>query len=1578
MSAQTEPSDDFDGDGIINSLDLDDDNDGVPDVSEMGSCSSYSNLGWTGDSPVGTRNITANGLPTYITNATGTTPFTTGPALTVSSSTSVNYFTITGVSTSNDFTTAATAGSYLSFNFQTAASIPVGLAISRFVQASPVPGGAGNYPYSIAYQISQNGSPYTTVATSSVTYNGGTFTGNFTSAPTPILLAANTSYTIRAVLYNKTSANATVGFDNFNISFCNVFLDTDGDTIPNYFDLDSDGDGCSDALEAGATADTTPNYQFSGAVGSNGLNDSLETVTDSGVVNYNSTYFFYAISSVLNLCTDTDGDGIKDIFDLDDDNDGVLDAVESPSCFFTAAEMAIPNTVSTEIPTAGAIANLYDNNSATTFAFTATTAPNALDKSIFEITPSLPLAATSIILNLNTTTSPIAALSATATLKAQGWNGTLWVDLATYTATQAPVSNVQTFAFASNTAVYSKYRLFESGTTGVAIGTNAIQEVKFGLPAAYNPSANPKPLCADVNIDNDGVPPHRDLDTDGDGCSDSVEAGNTIFTSNNTTTFNTGTDANNNGLLDQFESGTTGTINYTSTYTSYATDVSVSACLDSDGDGVADIVDIDDDNDGILDIYEQKLFSCENTFGTENKLINWTLQNSNTATGSLSLNGETVNVVATTTKTFAGLRDENWGFGSGAYTGCPGSGDVAPNSAINIFSNDYTVTYTFSKPVKNPSLSFSSYNGVGVSFSQPVYVSGLQGTVPTLNIGDYISSFPGTENTVSVIYHGVYNSISFTLTGADNQGATMLFIPEIKPTGTATYVNTTGSPFGFENVDTDGDGIFNHLDLDSDGDGCPDAQESGVTGTLLNGNVVNTSGTVNTANAIAQGPYGSNGLANPLENNDTGSATTSFSSTYNNYALFNSLNNCIDTDNDGVKDLIDIDDDNDGVVDAVESPTCFYTQAEAGIIVSVKSSLSSPDDDQQDGDIQILHDGATTLTFNYTAGQAINGASLIIVKYPTAIQLSQLSLVNNTTFGVGVTARLEGSQDAITWTDLGNGNVALDNTTNPKLFNNTNTGRYQYYRVLGTAGGNTVATTTIGEVNFVLAPFTTSLHPKSTCTQDTDGDGFLNHLDLDSDGDGCPDAVEAGVSINAGASGSMSASGGSIYTGGILSGTANAYVGNGTPSQYGANGYFNSIETSSESGIYNGTLTYSQYALANNLSVCADTDGDGINDIVDIDDDNDGVLDAVESPGCFYTASEIAVPQSVTTQIANTGVIANVYDNNVATTFTFTNGSTKVNLTVFDITPLSAVKAANVFVRYSTATANALGTTANSVTIDGWNGTSWVTLQTYTPAAAVANVQTFAIPAGSQATYTKYRLQGLLTTVTNAVITEVGLTAASDYNPSAHPKSTCGADFDGDGIFNHLDSDSDNDGCSDAFEAGTVAYASANGGTFSAGTLNNPSSTLSPNATVGNNTPADYGANGFYNILETSENGVYLGTYTYANAINALIANCTAACYKPAITAGTVLDTKQGITSLKRAGSDNDNWPMVRKGAWTALESKTKGFVPNRLTITQINAIPAANLREGMMVYNISSDCLYINTDGTATGWKCFNTQACP
>lgn len=109
-------------------------------------------------------------------------------------------------------------------------------------------------------------------------------------------------------------------------------------------------------------------------------------------------------------------------------------------------------------------------------------------------------------------------------------------------------------------------------------------------------------------------------------------------------------------------------------------------------------------------------------------------------------------------------------------------------------------------------------------------------------------------------------------------------------------------------------------------------------------------------------------------------------------------------------------------------------------------------------------------------------------------------------------------------------------------------------------------------------------------------------------------------------------------------------------------------------------------------------------------------------------------------------------------------------------------------------------------------------------------------------------------------------------------------------------------------------------------------------------------------------------------------------CYRPATGGNGALPSVHGITALGRAGSATnqgngvqvDNWPMVRNGAWTVLESKEKGFVVNRLSNVQVADIPEADLRIGMMVYNTDLDCLQINTTGTAAGWQCFNTQACP
>jgi hypothetical protein len=118
-------------------------------------------------------------------------------------------------------------------------------------------------------------------------------------------------------------------------------LDTDGDTIPNRLDLDSDGDGCSDAKEAGTASGTTSSTGVvAGNYGNNGFADALElTAPESGL--YASKYTYNrAVATSLNGCLDSDGDGASDLNDYDDDNDGVLDWKEATNCVYPEINLA--------------------------------------------------------------------------------------------------------------------------------------------------------------------------------------------------------------------------------------------------------------------------------------------------------------------------------------------------------------------------------------------------------------------------------------------------------------------------------------------------------------------------------------------------------------------------------------------------------------------------------------------------------------------------------------------------------------------------------------------------------------------------------------------------------------------------------------------------------------------------------------------------------------------------------------------------------------------------------------------------------------------------------------------------------------------------------------------------------------------------------------------------------------------------------------------------------------------------------------------------------------------------------------
>jgi gliding motility-associated-like protein len=108
-----------------------------------------------------------------------------------------------------------------------------------------------------------------------------------------------------------------------------INLDFDGDGIPNHLDLDSDNDGILDALEAnnGIAPANYLNGIINSPVGPNGMPNSAENATNSGISNF--------------PITNTDNINRPDYLDIDADNDGIVDNIEAQNTFAYIAPSGI-------------------------------------------------------------------------------------------------------------------------------------------------------------------------------------------------------------------------------------------------------------------------------------------------------------------------------------------------------------------------------------------------------------------------------------------------------------------------------------------------------------------------------------------------------------------------------------------------------------------------------------------------------------------------------------------------------------------------------------------------------------------------------------------------------------------------------------------------------------------------------------------------------------------------------------------------------------------------------------------------------------------------------------------------------------------------------------------------------------------------------------------------------------------------------------------------------------------------------------------------------------------------------------
>ncbi|MCU7618435.1 hypothetical protein NZ698_14640 [Chryseobacterium sp. PBS4-4] len=717
--------------------------------------------------------------------------------------------------------------------------------------------------------------------------------------------------------------------------------------------------------------------------------------------------------------------------------------------------------------------------------------------------------------------------------------------------------------------------------------------------------------------------------------------------------------------------------------------------------------------------------------------------------------------------------------------------------------------------------------------------------------------------------------------------------------------------------DCDGDGILNAVDLDDDNDGIFDVDESTCTGQFDAGWFSNSpSGTQNQDGVWSNAPAGSPTYGGAHNNAVVQSAApftfgTGLTATSNGNSWF--LTNVENTSFPTAKT------DNDYVQYAFTTPSSLS----AGTV------------------IRKIGFGKTNRESNYKISVEISSDGFATAAN-TKLLLRDLEIISD-------------GSSSYNYVSVPSGKVT------PKLLLPSTTYTFRVY-VYGTPLNTSIA-------HYDDFQFGTCV----PVTKDTDNDGIPDFQDLDSDGDGCFDAIEGGGNVEQN----------QINAQGRIVGSVDA---EGVPELVNLGGL---ADVNNDQG-------QSVNNSANNaVNDCRDTDGDGVADINDVDNDNDGITDAdecgpalntLESGGTFgqtTTYRDFTVPpnpplngysygssgtisspgQYVITSANNSNNIhpfhwKNLYGHttgDLTDAYLAVNGSTTI-ATFYrqDLVPLQtntlyrvslwAINAITVTTPYNNSPANlrvrVFRNSDNVMVADYSTGDMYARVA---PAGTIIRPLHWREAAGTfnSGNETSFRLE-----VSNISISSFDNDFAID--DITIRQAVC-ADSDNDGIPNSLEFDSDNDGCPDSIEGGAnINYPNLNSN-------NSISGTVSPGG-LPNQVP---------------------GGQSIGSSANSAVNICV--CYKPGITAGApILDSKHGITSLGRAGANNSNWPMVRKGAWSVLESKTKGFVPNRLTSSEIAAIPAGNLLEGMMVYNITLDCLQVYFTGTSSGWKCLNNQSCP
>ncbi len=292
---------DNDGDGVENNTDQDDDNDGIIDTIECGTCVSDPFVNGSFEAPV-------IGPSTYSIEPSGNVPGWNNSA--------ENYIEIW--STGFNGVPAAAGNQFAELNANVAGNL---------YQTFCLNGAGGSISWAIKHRGRSGtdtaavrfGPDLATLTTVATMTDGNTAWGSYSGT-----YAIPVGQTQIVLAFTAISSTGGLSYGNFiddvQIIINQNCVDTDGDGVADILDVDSDNDGIPDIEEAGfkqysnntGTMDKTNSSNWVDANG-NGINDYIDAKITAGT---------YSIP-------DTDGDGVYNHLDLDSDNDTLWDVDEA-------------------------------------------------------------------------------------------------------------------------------------------------------------------------------------------------------------------------------------------------------------------------------------------------------------------------------------------------------------------------------------------------------------------------------------------------------------------------------------------------------------------------------------------------------------------------------------------------------------------------------------------------------------------------------------------------------------------------------------------------------------------------------------------------------------------------------------------------------------------------------------------------------------------------------------------------------------------------------------------------------------------------------------------------------------------------------------------------------------------------------------------------------------------------------------------------------------------------------------------------------------------------------------------------